>query len=1278
MTSDLARVGARFELVARVGAGSFGEVWRARDASSGRFVAVKRLHGHLDDPAAVARFLREATALSRVRNEHVVEYIAHGADDNGRPWLATEWLDGTDFTRLRAMPRVTRRRMLTVMREVALGTAALHAAGLVHRDLKPSNVFVPLDGGATRVVDLGVAHVLDGSILTDAGAILGTPSYMAPEQVRGDRVEPRADLWSMGVMLFELVAGETPFASPHAVAVLGRVLLDPAPPLASIDPSVPARLDALVCALLDKDPGGRPASALAVAAEITAVLDESASSDWLDGAPRYSPGLDDTVASPSSNPSARGERRWVAMLAATIAPERRQGWAHRCESAGARVEKVRGATLAAFGMQQARGDELFVAARSALAASELGGAVALVAGWAEVRGGTVTAGSLIDRVVAVLDRAKPGEALVLLDGAERLVDRFNLLDVDECTARLLSARTVSGEDEAHHDRHRVLGQSVAVVGRDKELALLCALVHESYTEQSARCALIIGEAGIGKSRLLSELRVRTRQIESAPQWIVLRGDPMTSDVPLGMLSDGLRELARVGVGAGARERAIWWATELMGGSISALVREGVLSLFGFGCDETDEPSGLPSGATNERPDRAMHALWSIMSAAVAKRPIVIAVEDLHWADRATVDALAMLFSRLSEQPLTLLAVARPEVAQRYPTLWRSVARTELRLAPLSERASEALVSSVLTLEPDQRKSLVRRAGGNPLFLEELVRARASGLVTLPAAVHAVLQARLDALGPEVRRVAQTASVFGPTFWSEGVAALRGARTVGAALVALERAELVTMRASSRVAHCTEYAFSHALARDAAYAMLVESEREGLHGRAAEWLSSVGERDPALLAQHLSAAGRSADAAEQYRRAAQLALGDSAFRDAVEHCSRALQLLPAGDGAIEALLLRASARDSLGETEAMLADAEGARCAVSADPTLAIRARAIGAEALFSLGRLDEADQALRAVLEESHASFVAARVQALVRLAEVDTANCRGSEADALIDEALSWLENAGPGFDVLRVRARRARVVARYSAGDLSGALREARLALGDAEALANRAAIVEVRATLGWILVRLGRFEAAYAELKQARVEVEQVRALGLRALIELTCAGLAAETLPRDEALQHIEQARAIARESGRTRLEQLAEMRVAMLEALDDSQASERRVELPRIGVAAAVCHAAGASEQLRRGDLERAAELTARAVQALGPRAEAFEGESFVRWVQARLLLAQGRTRDADVLLSSAKERIERKASRFSNPAERAQYIAGSKARRALGALIERRLGAAPK
>jgi tRNA A-37 threonylcarbamoyl transferase component Bud32/tetratricopeptide (TPR) repeat protein len=1273
------RVAGRFELLTRVGAGAFGEVYRAIDHETSQLVAVKRLHGHLDEPVTVVRFVREAVALSRVRSANVVGYVAHGSDDidgRSRPWLVTEWIDGIDLGRLRASRKTDRGTILRALRDVLRGASAMHRAGLVHRDLKPSNVFVPSDGGPTKIVDLGVAHIVDGTVLTDAGAILGTPAYMSPEQVRGERVDARSDLWSVGVMLFEAVAGETPFGSVHAVAVLGRVLLDPAPMLASVDPAVPLALDAMVAALLDKDPARRPGDALSVAALLDQVLEDSDSRDWLAGSTRASGPHDDGSASTGSaavsNP--RDERRWVAMLAARIDPARHDTWAKRCMAAGARVELVSGATLAGFGLAKGRGDELVMAARFALEARASGASVALVAGWAEVIRGSAVAGALVDRVASVLDRAGRGEVLAQSDGAERLDEHFELEPVSDGIVRIVDVRQSSIEADDGAVESRLLGRRIAAVGREKELALLAALVSECAQEQTARAALVTGDAGIGKSRLLAELRTRTRSIEPSPRWIVLRGDPMMSDVPHAMLTRGLRSIAALDDAraddASAECTALAWAKSV-GFEPTGDLREAFLSLLGVSTDGVDaqERRATPLSETTQR---ELDALVSMLRAMLARRPLVLAVEDLHWADRATVDALGRVFDECSSAPLALLAVARPELSARYPVLWRGMARTELRLSPLSERACEALVSSAIDIDVDERRALVRRAGGNPLFLEELVRARAAGLVALPAAVQSLLQARLDALGADVRGVAQCASVFGPTFWLEGVAALRGARGVGAALIALERAELVKQRPVSRLAHCTEYAFSHALARDAAYAMLVESDRRSLHSHAADWLGSVRARDPAVLAQHFAAAGRTLEAAEQLRRAAHQALAESAYGDAVEHCTRALEFTATRDESVETLLMRASAYDALGRPEAMRADAEAARDSAT-DATQSIRARALCAEALFALGSLEEADRSLRAVLEESHASLVGARVQAVVRLAEVSIASGRASEGDAVIDEALSWLEDAGTGFDVLRLRARRVRAQARFAAGDPAGGLAEARHSLHDAEALGHRASIAEGRINLVSMLVRVGRHEEAGRQLELARGEVDAVRAPALRAVLEAVRAAFECETTSINASILACEQAAERARDCGWRRLAEQSIVRAAMHLTLEGARSRDLSPSSPALGgVLAALATAIEAAQLLNNGEVERALDASERAGQALGPRAEMLEGESFVRWVQARCLLRVGRRRDADALLVRAKERLERKASRF-RPDERPQFMAATAARRALMALVAERI-----
>ncbi|HWE27388.1 MAG TPA: serine/threonine-protein kinase, partial [Polyangia bacterium] len=200
-------VGTRFEVESVAAVGGMGTVYRARDRADGQRVALKLMRG-----SELDRFVSEAEVLASLRHPHIVRYVAHGEAGPGELFIAMEWIDGEDLAaRLRRAP-LSIRESVIVARTVAAALAVAHARGVVHRDLKPSNLLIP-DGdvGALKLVDFGVAYLDDarGGVVTRTGAILGTPSYMAPEQARGQHpLSPRADVFSLGAVLFEAIAGQ--------------------------------------------------------------------------------------------------------------------------------------------------------------------------------------------------------------------------------------------------------------------------------------------------------------------------------------------------------------------------------------------------------------------------------------------------------------------------------------------------------------------------------------------------------------------------------------------------------------------------------------------------------------------------------------------------------------------------------------------------------------------------------------------------------------------------------------------------------------------------------------------------------------------------------------------------------------------------------------------------------------------------------------------------------------------------------------------------------------
>ena len=249
----------RYLLERIAGHGGMGVVWRALELATGRLVALK-LHNRRHSERL--RLVQEAEVLSSVQHDALVGYLGHG-ELAASPYLAMEWLDGEDLGERLARRPLSVAETVTLGLRVAGALAAVHARSVVHCDLKPANVFLP--GGATehaKLLDFGVARVEARGSIGPAQSMVGTPGYMAPEQITavGD-IDARTDLFSLGVVLHECLAGHGPFAAKRAMEALRRTMQEPPPPLSSLRADVPPALVCLISALLCRSPERRPQTA---------------------------------------------------------------------------------------------------------------------------------------------------------------------------------------------------------------------------------------------------------------------------------------------------------------------------------------------------------------------------------------------------------------------------------------------------------------------------------------------------------------------------------------------------------------------------------------------------------------------------------------------------------------------------------------------------------------------------------------------------------------------------------------------------------------------------------------------------------------------------------------------------------------------------------------------------------------------------------------------------------------------------------------------------------
>ena len=246
---------AGYEILGTLGEGGMGIVYRARDATLDREIAIKVIRPEALGKKAAERFIREAKACSRINHPNIVTVYAAG-EDGGTPYLAMEFLHGENMRSIIERGPVPWKEAVEWTAGILDALARLHAEGIVHRDLKPENIIVT-DGGTAKLMDFGIAHMSASGTLTADGATLGTAHYMSPEQVQGKKLDARSDLFSIGSLLYELITGEAAFPGEHPLAAMYSITNEPPKALGDTVAGLPAGLQEIVSRALEKDPDAR-------------------------------------------------------------------------------------------------------------------------------------------------------------------------------------------------------------------------------------------------------------------------------------------------------------------------------------------------------------------------------------------------------------------------------------------------------------------------------------------------------------------------------------------------------------------------------------------------------------------------------------------------------------------------------------------------------------------------------------------------------------------------------------------------------------------------------------------------------------------------------------------------------------------------------------------------------------------------------------------------------------------------------------------------------------
>jgi tetratricopeptide (TPR) repeat protein len=567
---------------------------------------------------------------------------------------------------------------------------------------------------------------------------------------------------------------------------------------------------------------------------------------------------------------------------------------------------------------------------------------------------------------------------------------------------------------------------------------------------------------------------------------------------------------------------------------------------------------------------------------------------------------------LRSQPLFVLALARPEVREAFPRLWAERGLTEMQLGALSPRACEKLVRAALGEDVPSAwvESLVRRASGHAFLLEELVRSAAEGTDAgqVPETALAMVQARIEGIEPDARRILRAGSIFGEVFWQGALATLLGQERESPALAArlndLERRELIGRQMESTLQGEVEYSFQHGLVREAAYVMLTDADRQLGHQLAGAWLEQRGERDGLLLAEHYAKGGQLAQAASWYERAAEQALEASDLVEVIASVEKALACGVEGEAAGRLKLMAATAHNWRGAFE------EGLRCAREAADLFphggelwhaSLERLAWASSALLNVEQLEAVAQEL---LQTT--SVEGLKLNAICALCSTSIGfYCLGRHASASAFSEL--LENVQPGSTepLLAAHLHQWRFTAAAVSRRFEERLREAKAGVAACELAGSSRAGCLARVQWGDALLVLGMFPQAEDILKEALHKAESL--------------GLAFQVTSAEITLGEVCAARG-GSEEGRSMIAKVAEEARARGSAFQEGQA---RV------VHARILLDLGALEQAER-EARIASEITS----------TSYSLNAFAHAVMAQILLRTQRPFEALAVATKAKNVLD--------------------------------------
>lgn len=922
---------ANYTIVEQIGEGGFGIIYKATQVNTGQAVALKVLKAAPEDTQPnpqptqhrKARFAREVQLCAQLRHPHIVQLLDQGTTQEQTPFAVFEYVEGINLKQyILQHGSLSAQVTELLMGQVLDALVCAHAQGIVHRDLKPQNIMVTQTGASlhAKVLDFGVGTFLPShqtptyQSLTLTKEMVGTPSYTAPEQLRGEPPTVQSDLYAWGLILLECLTG-TPSVKGDSLAEIFAQQINPSP--VSLPPAILAHpLAGLLRQVLEKNPRKRAHNATQLYEQFTDLNFQTLVGNF----PKIVPQADEeipttieggTVDNQLDLSSGQGSQRQIIVLGMKlhlrpsadhpIEPALQQSiWEDQYQQCRDILMRYGGHPTGAlghlsrfyFGYPQANDTAARQAGRAALEVMHmvqkrnpglqsihglsLEASLSLHAGTVLIRQHHTPEGSVPNAALDLLQHT-PTNAVWLNQSARQILDPYLEFEQVESSAwgeQQVYALVGERQSEALSFL-RPWSANRMMVGRQNEENNL-QTQWQAVQRGEGKSTLISGQAGIGKSKLM----YTQKQLRRSEGVLVreCRCLPEHQNNALYPFFDMLRK--HWGLQEGATTENLSRLEEVLNEAQCAteVALPVLCSWLSIPLSEAYEVS---QASPEKQKEILLEALEKLIVHLAQGQAFLLIVEDLHWIDPTSREFLERLLEHQTNQAYLLLMTTRPEFAPN----WAYAQLQQLELNPLDETAVQMIAEGVLEgrqVSPNVADYIIQRADGIPLFAEELTRMLKeqaylqlrediyylndqADLQTVPITLNGLLSTRLDKLGNAVKKTAQVAATIGRNFDYDLLmsAALQDAATVQQDLELLMNADLIYRQ---RRVQGESYVFRHALIRDAAYEGIPTVLQKELHERIAVSLEAdfpqIVEDNPFEVARHF-AGGEVFEKASEY-------------------------------------------------------------------------------------------------------------------------------------------------------------------------------------------------------------------------------------------------------------------------------------------------------------------------------------------------------------------------------------------------------------------------------